>query len=176
MLPHTKEPTLLHGCSSAASASEARFRIDRPVTSTRSARIIAVDEAAARFVRELAHEGWDEERFLTFVEAQPRVDEDGPTPDALLEDARGDRRRLSDELRTADAIVMVASRGDAAEGASIVGDICLGQGVMTAGLVVAPEADVDPAVRALRPNAMVLVVLEDRDDVTEILTALRVND
>jgi hypothetical protein len=46
--------------------------------------------------------------------------------------------------------------------------------IMSAGLVVAAEGLAGPVVAALRPNAMVLVVLNNGGDVAEILTALRV--
>lgn len=175
MLPNTKEPTLLHRCSQASTAAESRFRIDRPVLSTRSARIIAIDEGAAAFLADLVKEGWDPDRFLTYVAAEPVVDdEDGPSVDAVLEDQAGQQRHLRTELSDADAVVMLASRGDAAEAASLIGDICLSHPVMTAGIVVAPGADVDAVVHALRPNAMVLVILDDGKDVHEMLTALRV--
>jgi hypothetical protein len=45
---------------------------------------------------------------------------------------------------------------------------------MSAGLVVVAEGLAGPVVSALRPNAMVLVVLNSGRDGPEVLTALRV--
>jgi hypothetical protein len=45
---------------------------------------------------------------------------------------------------------------------------------MSAGLVVPGAGSVGEVVSALRPNAMVLVVLHDAGDVPELLSALRV--
>jgi hypothetical protein len=45
---------------------------------------------------------------------------------------------------------------------------------MSAGLVLPADAPVNKVVAALRPNAMVLVVLQDVADVLEVLSALRV--
>jgi hypothetical protein len=45
---------------------------------------------------------------------------------------------------------------------------------MSAGLVVPGHGSIDEVVAALRPNAMVLVILQESDDVAEVLSALRV--
>jgi hypothetical protein len=74
---------------------------------------------------------------------------------------------------------MVATSRARADAASVIGDACAARGIMSAGLVLTGNgtADSGPAaavVSALRPNAMVLVILHDESDVPEILTALRV--
>ena len=45
---------------------------------------------------------------------------------------------------------------------------------MSAGLVLSGDHPVNEVVSALRPNAMVLVVLRETDDLPEVLSALRV--
>ena len=45
---------------------------------------------------------------------------------------------------------------------------------MSAGLVIPGDGPSDEVVAALRPNAMVLVVLREATDLPEVLTALRV--
>jgi hypothetical protein len=69
---------------------------------------------------------------------------------------------------------MVATAAARPEAASVIGDACAERMIMTAGLVAAGQGLAGPVVSALRPNAMVLVVLDSGRDVTEILTALRV--
>ena len=56
---------------------------------------------------------------------------------------------------------MVASAGASAEAASIIGDAAAARGIMSAGLVLPGDHPVNEVVSALRPNAMVLVVLRD---------------
>ena len=81
---------------------------------------------------------------------------------------------LSEELDGADTVVMIASAGANAEAASIIGDAAAARGIMSAGLVLPGDVSVNGVVSALRPNAMVLVVLQELADVPEVLAALRV--
>jgi hypothetical protein len=110
---------------------------------------------------------WDGGHFLVFESAVPG--------DALLRHAgTGGTALLSEELDGADTVVMVASAGASAEAASIIGDAAAARGIMSAGLVLPGGDSVSAVVSALRPNAMVLVVLQDVADVPEVLSALRV--
>jgi hypothetical protein len=168
-------PTLLSSCALATTAAEARFRISRPDTSTRDARVIAVDEPAAVLVRAAAAaRAWRGGHFLVFdrVASGPGHG-DGPA-DAVLRTPDGAVALLSAELEGADLAVMVATAAARPEATSVIGDACAARMIMSAGLVVAAEGLAGPVVSALRPNAMVLVVLDSGDDVPEILTALRV--
>ena len=97
----------------------------------------------------------------------------GPA-DALLRRADGTEVLLSDELSDADVVVMLAAVHASAEAASVIGDACAARSIMSAGLVVPGGGSADAVVSALRPNAMVLVILQDGEDVPEILSALRV--
>ena len=56
--------TLLDRCDRAATAAEARFRIDAPNSTGRSSRIIALDSGAERIVESLARGSWNGARFL----------------------------------------------------------------------------------------------------------------
>jgi hypothetical protein len=168
-------PTLLSSCALATTAAEARFRISRPDTSTRDARVIAVDEHAAVLVRTAAAaRDWRGGHFLAFDRVAPGAGNgDGPA-DAVLRTPDGAVTLLSAELEGADLAVMVATAAARPEAASVIGDACAERMIMSAGLVVAAEGLAGPVVSALRPNAMVLVVLSSDRDVPEILTALRV--
>jgi hypothetical protein len=87
---------------------------------------------------------------------------------------------LSEELSGADTVVMVASAEDdsasreRAAAAAIIGDAAAARGIMSVGLVIPGDGPSHEAVAALRPNAMVLVVLREATDLPEVLTALRV--
>jgi hypothetical protein len=165
-----RQPTLLSSCARAATTAEARYRISAPGFARRESRIIGLDEQSARLVRDMAGKPWDGGHFLVFETALP--------DDALLRPASGGLALLSDELDGADTVVMVAAAAGSAEAASIVGDAAAARGIMSAGIVLPGngpgEAGGDAVVTALRPNAMVLVVLQEADDLAEVLSALRV--
>jgi hypothetical protein len=167
MQPDTRrQPTLLGSCALATTAAEARYRISYPEFTRRSSRVIALDDRAAAIVRGMAGQRWDGGHFLVFESAVP--------DDALLRCADGGTALLSEELDGADAVVMVATADANAEAASIIGDACAARSIMSAGLVVPGAGPVGEVVSALRPNAMVLVLLRNAADVPEVLSALRV--
>ncbi|HEY2698587.1 MAG TPA: hypothetical protein VGJ45_24225 [Pseudonocardiaceae bacterium] len=141
-------PTLLNSCASAATAEEARFRIDaKPgLRVERATRVVALDAGAAEIVRPLAEAPWLGSRFLF----------DAGT----------------DELEDADFVLMIATNGDGAAAAAAIGDVCVLRGIMTAGLVLASDQDQGAAVTALRPHSRVLLVSRDRRDAAGLLTAL----
>lgn len=168
-------PTLLNSCASAATAAEARFRIDYQQPRLRASRVIALDEVAAEIVRDLAGGHWQGGHFLALdqsagIQGEPR----------LTDAALGAGTSLAAELDGADVAVMIATAAAtsaSALAASTIGDECAFRGIMSAGLVLADAAgpdSVQDVVTALRPNAMVLVVLCEVDDIAEILAALRV--
>lgn len=166
-----RQPILLQTSARATTAAESRFRIDRPDTARRDSRIVALDQRAADIVRRLAGLEWRGGHFLTYAETL-RSD-NGATADATLRDARGGESRLSEEVEGADVVVMIATAQASPEAAALVGDICANRGVMSAALVVAGGDGVDEAIHALRPNAMVLVILKDENDIPDMLSALR---
>jgi hypothetical protein len=64
MAPRTYvDPTLPSSCARAATATEARYRIQRPVAPARAPRIIALDDGAAEVVRRTAELQWANARF-----------------------------------------------------------------------------------------------------------------
>jgi hypothetical protein len=164
-----RHPTLASSCARAATAAEARFRIDYPDLSRRDCRVIALDERTAGLARDLAAATgrWRGGHFLAFGSVLPGGD-------ARLRTAAGDEVLLSSELAGADMVVMLAGAGASSEAAAVIGDACAARFIMSAGLVVPGGGAVDEVVSALRPNAMVLVILQDGDDVAEVLSALRV--
>jgi hypothetical protein len=168
-------PILLNSCAEAATASEARFRINAPRFTTRASRIVAVDEGAAGIVRRAANELWTgDAHFLVFGAPMSVGGLDGPHVDATLRTVNGAEAVLSDELTDADVVVMVATTNAGADAVSVIGQACFARAIMTAGLVVAEGGAAGRAVASLRPHAMVLVVTGDEEDVPEMLRALRV--
>lgn len=166
-----RRPTLLHSCAQAATAAEARFRVDYPNSTTRTSRIIALDPEAASVLGRISLQRWNGAHFLTFEE--PTSGADAARADAILRSSDGSETRLSEELDGADVAVMIATADRGAEAASIIGKACALRGIMTAGLVVGDGNGLDDAVNALRPYASVLVVSADEDYVPEMLGALR---
>ncbi len=144
-------PILLNSCALAATAAEARYRINpkRPRT-PRSSRVVGLDSGAFDVVQELARQPWNDAHFFSLP---------GPF-------------RLDEELAGADFVLMVATANDGAAAASAIGDACTRRGIMTAAVVLNGTAETDAAVAALRPHARVLVVTDDRQDIAEIMSAV----
>lgn len=168
-----RRPTLLEGCSRAATAAEARFRVGYPNSAGRSSRVIALDAGAATLVGRFADGPWNGARFLTYVSSRSAPGLGSLHVDADLRAVDGSESRLGEELQGTDLAVMIASSDRAAEAASVVGDACAARGILTAGLVVAGDRHVEAAISALRPHANVLVVAREEDFIPEMLAALR---
>ena len=163
---------LLNSCARAATAAEARFRIDRPIRPSRAARVVALDQGAEAVVRTVAESAWSSARFFT-CEVPGAAPAQAGFADVVLRSVDGAESRLSDELTGADVAVMIATADAGAAAASAIGDACTLRGIMTAGLVLGHGGDARAAVAALRPYARVLMVTEDETDVSEVLSALR---
>ena len=143
-------PILANSCALAATAEEARFRIDRAIGG-RAALIIALDEDAAEVVDRVAERPWGGARFFR-------------SPDDP---------RLAEQIREADVAIMVGTADADGDSASTIARACAERGIMTAGLILGERLDVSEAVSALRPYARNLMITDDEDDVAAVLTALR---
>ncbi|MEU6601699.1 3-methyl-2-oxobutanoate hydroxymethyltransferase [Streptomyces flaveolus] len=146
----------------AASASEARFRIDVPIRPARAARVVALDERAAAVARRLAERPWAHARFYTSQGA------------ALLHELDGEPAPLEEVLTGTDVVVVLATEDGGRAAAAAIGRICGRRGITTAGVVLGDGFEADDAVAALRPYARVLLLSADESDCFELLTALRV--
>ena len=146
----TARPILANSCAHAATAEEARFRIDRPIGG-RTALVIALDNEAAEIVDRVAELPWQGARFFR-------------SPDGL---------DLEHELADADVAMMIATADADADVAETIARACAARGIMTSGLILGERLDVGPAVSALRPYARNLMVTDDEDDVGAVLMALR---
>jgi len=161
--------TSLSSCARAATAAEARFRIDAPVES-RNARVVALDEPAAEVLRSVAALEWAGARFFV---CEPVPVGGGAPGEFLLRSIDGTPAVLSSELDGAHVVVMVATQDSGAGCAYAIGKACWERAVMTAGLVLG-DGSQTAAVAALRPHARVLLPTADESDLVELLTALRV--
>jgi hypothetical protein len=146
----TTRPILRNSCAQAATAAEARFRIDKPIGG-RSALIVALDAEAAEIVERVAEKPWGAARFFRSP-AEVRLDE---------------------ELADADVAIMVGTADADADAAATIAHACSERGIMAAGLILGAREEVGEAVAALRPYARNLLITEDEDDVAAVLTALR---
>ena len=164
------KPILLNSCARAATAAEARYRIDVPIAPSRATRIVALDAGAVDVVRRVSIMPWASARFLV-SETPPHDPADG-LAELGLWTVDGTPTELGDELAGVDVTVMVATSDDAANAASVVGAACTVRGIMTAGLVLGGSED-HGAVSALRPHARFILVTDDEEDVPEVLIALR---
>lgn len=185
-----RRPTLLNSCHWAATASEAKFRIEGREQVRRATRVIALDDGAVELIERIAGlDSWSGAHFLVYEHETSSLlaEEAGLTveavlagngsPDAVLKTVSGQEARLNAELDGADVVLMVATADAGADGAAMIGAACARGGVMTAGLIVTDRASssssVDHTVSMLRPYAMVLLISQDADDLPELLVALR---
>jgi hypothetical protein len=163
---------LLSSCARAASAEEARYRIDRLIPPSRAGRVIALDDRAAEVLRGAARLEWANARFYVCESAA------ADSAEVILRGLDGGLATMADELASASVVVMVATSDRGAACAFALGKACWERGVQTAGLVIgdgtrtgSPAA---AAVAALRPHARVLLPSADESDVVDLLSALRV--
>jgi hypothetical protein len=165
-----------------SSAAEARFRIDRPNSQPRAVKVIALDGPSERIVKELAQLPWQRASFLTAsaFSGAPRPGERFSERFSLggwLNDLAGRTKDLIDEVDSADLVVMVASAGESAAAAALIGEACNLKHVMTTALILGGASASDEALSkmlgALRPHAMMLVISSADEYIKDMLTALR---
>jgi hypothetical protein len=161
-----------------SSAAEAKFRIDSPNSRPRAVKVIALDAASERIVKDLAHGSWQSATFLTAsaFSGAPRHDQ-AFSVGGWLNDLAGRTKDLIDEVNSADLVVMVATAGENAAAAAIIGEACSVTHVMTTALVLGGAGVSDEAISKmlaqLRPHVMMLVISSADEYVGDMLTALR---
>ena len=166
------DTSLLSSCARAATAAEARYRIDRPIAPSRAGRIVALDDGAAAVLARTAKLEWAHARFYVCESAGAEADS------VMLRTIEGLPATLADELASASVVVMVATGDSGADCAYALGKACWERGIQTAGLVLGDGTSegtaASAAVAALRPHARVLLPSADETDVVDLLSALRV--
>ena len=190
-----------------SSAAEARFRVQAPNSTPRASTVIALDAAGDAVVRRLAGGGWEHATFLTvargvrlppsrasneetrFGETHRRLDgsrqpdlrdgpaKAGPHVQAVLRDLSGRLRDLGEEIDAADLVILVAGPGGQAHAASLIGEACSRQRVMTTGFIVgvasASESALSKTLAQVRPWSLMVVIANGDDYIDDMLTALR---
>lgn len=161
-----------------SSAAQARFRIQAPNSRPRAVKIIALDRASEPMVERLAQSSWNGASFFTasaFGTASQPAQPFSMT--GWLSDLAGRTKDLVDEIAAADLVVMVASAGQNAEAAAMIGEACSLKRVSTTGLIVGcdgrTDAELSATLAQLRPWSLMLVIAADDQYVEDMLTALR---
>src|ERR1700684_1007975 len=146
-----------------SSAAEARVRINAPNSQPRAIKVIALDARSERIVKELAQSQWQRASFLTAssFSGAPRQGEPF-SMGGWLNDLAGRTKDVVDEVNSADLVVMVATAGENAAAAAIIGEACSLKHVMTTALVLGSASTSDETLSKmlaqLRPHVMMLVI------------------
>lgn len=169
-------PTMLSSCARAATAAEARYRVQYPNSLDRSVRIFALDAEAAEAMYAITEEPWHGAHFLT-LGATGKIDPARTAAgDLPLSHPDGTTTALTVELAGADIVVLLATRATVAGAAEVIARECFDRNIMCAGLALAKvegRSALDRVVNAMRPFTRVLVVAEDEEYIPAMLTALR---
>jgi hypothetical protein len=161
-----------------SSAAEARFRVDYPNSKPRVVKVIALDAASERVVKDVAQRSWQRATFFTSLrfDAAPHTGE-GWSMQAWLSDLAGRTKALVEEVASADLMVMVSSAGTSARAAAVIGEACAVRKVMTMALIIGSDQrsneELSKTLATLRPYASMLVIANDDAYVEEMLAALR---
>jgi hypothetical protein len=163
-----------------SSAAEARFRVQAPNSTPRATKVIALDAAGEVVVRRLAAAGWEHTTFFTAAPRGEPGDLGSPplaSPDGALSDLTGQIRSVTDEVDTADLVVLVAGPGGHARAAAVIGQACSRRRVMTTGFIVgvasASESALSKTLAQVRPWSLMIVIANNDDYIDDMMTALR---
>lgn len=169
-------PTLLASCARAATAAEARYRVQYPNSRTRTSRIFALDAGAAETMYAITEDPWNNAHFLTVANTAPVDPATTQAADLPLAHPDGSRADLAAELEGADVVVLLATRSDNEGAAEVIARETYNRRIMCAGLALSKaqkDGTVDKVVNSMRRFATVLVVAQDDDYIPAMLTALR---
>ena len=157
-------------------AAESRFRIDAPNSKPRVVKVIALDPPSERVVKQLAQGRWSRAAFFT-ASAFGSAPRKGESFAGWLSDLAGRTKNLVEEVNSADLVVMVATAGENAQAASLIGEACSLKRVTTTALILGsadvPDETLSKTLSQLRPWALMLVIASAEDYVEDMLLALR---
>jgi len=161
-----------------SSAAEVRFRINAPSSTPRATKVIALDRPSESVVKALAQSPWNNATFLTASAFAGATRKDQPfSMQGWLSDLAGRTKNLLDEINSADLVVMIATAGESAQAASVIGEACSLKNVMTTALILGSAAQSDAvlakSLAAVRPYAQMLVIASAEEYIFDMLTALR---
>ena len=166
---------MLSESARAASAAEARFRVQAPNSSPRATAVIALDEGSETMLGRLAQDSWIRATFLK----APVADPPGPAADdGWVTDLGGRRSRVRDHVEVSDQVIMLAAAGGHAEAAGVVGRACSRKRVATTALIVgadgAADRELSKTLAQLRPWSLMVVIAGSDDYIFDMMAALRV--
>ncbi len=160
-----------------SSAAEARFRIDAPNSKPRAVKIIALDRQSERVVKRLAQATWNRASFFTASAFSGAPQPSGSfSMTGWLSDVAGRTKSLIDEVASADLVVMVATAGENASAAAIIGEAASAKRINTTGLIIgagASDEALSKTLAQLRPWSLMLVIASADDYIEDMLVALR---
>lgn len=161
----------------AASAAEARFRINAPNSRPRAIKIVALDRQSESVVKRLSERGtFSNATFLT-IPARPVRSGEPFSMAGWLGDLAGHTKDLLKEIEGADHVVMIATAGEPLDAASVIGEVCSVKRITTTTLILTPPSTSDEALSRslaqLRPWSLMLVIASEEDYIADMLTALR---
>jgi hypothetical protein len=161
-----------------SSAAEARFRINAPNAKPRRVKVIALDRPSEAVVKRLAELAWNQASFFTATAFAAEPPGRGSfSMQGWLSDLAGRTKDLVDEVAGADLVVMVASAGENADAATLIGEACSLGRVNTTGLILgapsATDAMLSKTLARLRPWSLMLVIANGEDYIADMLVALR---
>jgi hypothetical protein len=159
----------------AASAAEARYRIQAPNSRGRATLIVALDRPSEPVLLRLAQGAW---HAAAFFQAPVADRADGLPADGWLTDLEGGRRRVRELIEAADQVIMLAGAGGNADAAALIGRASSDRRVTTTGLIIgaehASDRDLSRTLAQLRPWSLMVVIAGSDDYLTDMMTALRV--
>ena len=159
-------------------AEEARYRINYPNSSPRAVKVVALDHPSEAVVKRVAQGSWQRATFFTApkIEGTPKSG-DRSSMKAWLSDLAGRTKDLIDEVDSADLVVMVATAGENAQVATLIGEACSLKRVNTTGLILggasASDEMLSKTLSQLRPWSLMLVIANREDYIEDMLIALR---
>lgn len=161
-----------------ASAREARFRVQYPNSLPRAVKVIALDKESAALVEELAKQEWSGAAFFNSLSFDAGIPASGAGAlKAWLGDIAGRAKDLVAEIDAADIVVVMASAGEEAQAASVIGEACQLRNKTMIALILEAAGVSDEALsrtlRGMRPFARMLVIASGADYVADMLRALR---
>lgn len=157
-------------------SEEAAFRVPYPNSTERKSLVVVLDETSRHIFDAAADLPWNGARFFSFEKTEPVSSAIGAmVGDVILKELNGGEVRLSEEIAGTDVVVMITSAGESAEAAAGIGKICFAHNVMTTGLILSGDKELEASttLQNLRPYAAMLVVATGEDYIPAMLAALR---
>jgi hypothetical protein len=168
---------MLSESSRMSSAAEARFRISAPNSKPRHVKVIALDHPSETLIKRLAQLHWNNATFFTASAFAGEPPGSGFSVQGWLSDVAGRAKDLIDEVASADLVVMVATAGENAPAAALIGEACSLRRVNTTGFILGAAAASDEmlskTLSQLRPWSLMLVIAHGEEYIEDMLIALR---